>query len=224
MLLALERGLGNFSDGIQDLITMQTQPDRLKLLPFYAYPIFIWGFLEGAKTLAIDDPAFSTRGADTVQSLMGMIMYFGQPSVYAQALKSAGVTTSNTSNGTDALSSFAADMETLAPPDVPIYLANLRYQVVVGQDTLTAYMAISGFTLLVCLCIIVYSMLTPAAAKVPRTTAFPAWNKEVNCVVKNERGESQSGSNAEGVVRSLTEREMIESARKMTVKLVEGPP
>jgi hypothetical protein len=218
MLAALHAALGDFSRGVQDLLPILVQPEKLKLFPFYVYPVWIWGFLRGAKTLAADDPAFFTRGADTIQSMLTMILYFGQPSVYAQALKASKVTPDN---GTDSeLSKFAAEMNAVAPPDTRIYLASLRYQIVVGQATLFAYIAILALTLLICLAVIVYSLLIPEAAKVPSTTPFPTWNTAANCEVGNIAVIQQQQNNGnKGQIKPLKGKAMTQAAAKMRVKL-----
>jgi hypothetical protein len=244
MLTAMQQALGNFTGGLDGLLAVVSDPAQLKLIPFYAYPLYIWGFLHGATTLESEDPDVYTRGAQTLQSMLGMIMYFGQPTVYAQAMRTANVTapaagfdagvgeggSNNTSTNSTAdvsatqLAQFAAEIEALAPPDVEIYLAALRYQISIGRGTLAAYLSICAAVICLCVGIVAYSVFAPAGAAVPETTAFPAWNMRANCDVQREERMWTVFTDGPDQIRArtLAGGEMIDAARVMKVRILRG--
>jgi len=175
ILTALHSAFGDFSGGLESLIPILTQPDKLMLLPMDAYPLYIWGFLEGSKTLAPNDPEFVSRGHDTLASLLAMIMYFGQPSVYAQALMSMKLTQGYSITNASVVQALSAELAVSTPPDVPIYMANLHYRIAISQSMLVTYMALSGFTLVVCL-YLVCSVSVPRGSRLPHLTPYSALN------------------------------------------------
>ena len=165
ILSTLQTAIGVDNGGLSDVLALITDPNKLKLFPFYIYPVWIWGFLSGANKLASDDPAFVTRGADTIQSLLAMILYYAQPSIYAQALRASNVTATNTNDS--ALAALAAEMDVLAPPSTPIYLGSLRYQIRVGRHSLYVYVSLNAAALLTCLAVFAFSAGQTCATTIP---------------------------------------------------------
>jgi hypothetical protein len=77
MLTALRDALGDFTGmTMTSLMAILVNPDEMKLFPFYVYPAYVWGHLNSAATLASQDPAQVYRGAETLQSLLAIILYF----------------------------------------------------------------------------------------------------------------------------------------------------
>src|SRR5262249_14202800 len=111
MLSAIQIAIGVDKGGLSDVLTLIADPNKLELLPFYVYPVWVWGYLNGASTLASEDASFVSRGTQTVQSFLGMILYFAQPSIYAQALRISNITATNANDS--ALAAFAAEMDVL---------------------------------------------------------------------------------------------------------------
>ncbi len=216
IITALHSAFGNFSDGLESLLPILSQPEKLILFPLYAYPVYIWGFLEGAKNLASSDPEFAARGHDTLASILAMVMYFGQPSVYAQALMTMNLTKGDSTTNASVIQALSSDLAATAPPDVPIHIANLKFQIVVGKGTLMGYVALSSLTLLICFFLLVYSMITPGAARVPRTTSFPLWNIVVNCNIDAMNAMPES---PEDCLRLLTSGEMVHAAKRVGIRL-----
>jgi hypothetical protein len=77
MLVALQDALGDFKDvDFQGLLAALMNPDKIKIFPLYVYPAYIWSHLESSNNLASQDPAQVYRGAETLQSLLAIILYF----------------------------------------------------------------------------------------------------------------------------------------------------
>ncbi|KAH8886667.1 hypothetical protein GQ53DRAFT_827974 [Thozetella sp. PMI_491] len=214
MIDGLHAAFGNFTDGLESLIPMLSQPEKLLLFPLYAYPVYIWGFLQGAKSLASSDPEFVARGHDTLASILSLIMYFGQPSVYAQAMMTTSLTQQSSAANASEIQALSAELAITTPPDVPIYTADLQYRIVVGRATLIVYVVLSGLTLSICLFLLMHTAMMPGTSRVPSTTSYPTWNTAVHCEFKAEDSATEMRC-----LGSLPNREMIQAARTLRVGL-----
>lgn len=110
-------------------------------------------------------------------------------------------------------------MSLAAPPETPVYLAELRYQVVVGKATLIAYITLCAFALVVCIAILFTSIFVSGAKNIPPTTSFPMWDAYANCEIDDAAFAAQQQHF--GVPKVLTGKEMIRSVSKMRIKLVQ---
>ena len=113
-----------------------------------------------------------------------MILYYAQPSIYAQALRASNVTATNTNDS--ALAALAAEMDVLAPPSTPIYLGSLRYQIRVGRHPLYAYVSLNAAALLTCLAVFAFSVLVAQAKGLPKRRVI--WYAARNAILPSVSG------------------------------------
>ena len=228
MLLALRYAIPVFDgSGIQILTQLITDPQKMKLFTLYAYPAWIWSWLNSAASLSETDPAMATRGAETLQSLLAVILHFCQPSVYARALhktfgdhpdKLAVSGNSTWANSTEGrLVQFAADMLAIAPADTAVYPAFLQYQIVVGHPTLVAYMVLSVLVLAVCVFVLILGSVGKKTERYPKTSGFPVWDTYAFCSVSGE--EVVTRERRQGEVKNTGGNNMIEAVSNMRVRL-----
>lgn len=210
MLQGYRDALGNFS-GLQEVLAVLAKSDGTNLFALYAFPAFVWGCLKGVSSLGSQNPAVVTRAADVLQCFLAIMLYYCQPSLFARALsKSAG----NRTAGDEGLKKFASDMLAIAPPDTPVFLAGLRYQIMVGQATVIAYVVLCGVALLLCLGILLLGSYAPIAGKIPDTSPFPTWDWHAHCELEAEARHLHPES-----LRNLKGNELVRIAADMKVRL-----
>jgi hypothetical protein len=165
------------------LLALFSDADVSNLFGLYVYPAMVWANLKGAETLGQQNPAIIARAANTLQCLLAIMLYYCQPSLFARALSPYAKNSTLGASSPD-LRTFAYDLQALAPPNTEFALAALKYQIVVGRLTLIVYIGLCGFALLLCLAALIWGSCAPSASKVPRTTAFPAWDERLKCRIK----------------------------------------
>jgi hypothetical protein len=150
------------------------------------------------------------------------LMYFAQPGLYAQGLKISNLASAN---GTDPdVVKFAHDLETIAPPDTPVFLADLRYQLVVGRGSLVAYLTLTALTLAVCLGLIAYNAGAPGSRRVPKhTTSCPTYDIHQHCTIGDdtELQKFPPGRRDGGQGRRPT-KSVVEASKGVSVRLATG--
>jgi hypothetical protein len=90
----------------------------------------------------------------------------------------------------------------------------------VGKATLTAYIAICAFTLIICISILFASVFVSHAKKIPATTSFPMWDAYANCEI-DDAGLMAKPQHY-GLPKRLAGKDMINTISKMRIKLVDG--
>jgi hypothetical protein len=106
-------------------------------------PFFIWWYFYRIRQLQLQNPGASTRAVAGLNSLLAIAIYYCQVKGFAE-LRSLGYNTTN---------SFAASVMSQLPfaePDTTLVPATLRYALDVDSNTIIPYIALGGFTLLLC--------------------------------------------------------------------------
>lgn len=183
----------------------------------YTYPAVVWWCLKGVSRLGSQNPALVTRAADTLYSLLAMVLYYCQPSLYARAVAKSA---ENSTAADESFNQFATDILALAPPDTQVSLAEIRYQIMVGKATLVTYVLLSSLALLGCLAVLALGSCTPAASRVPETSSFPVWNSMLRCKVEYGSGASLDHESTKSL-RSLKGDDLVREAARMKVKLID---
>lgn len=213
MLHGYQVAMGNFR-GLQEVLAVLSDPNRGKLFPLYVFPAFMWGCLKGVSSLGSQNPAVLTRAADALHCLLAIMLYYCQPSLFARALSKS---TGNRTAGDETVQKFASDMLAIAPPDTPVSLAALKYQVIVGQAQLIAYVVLCSVALLLCLGLLIIGSYAPIAGRVPETSAFPTWDWHVHC--KLESADVEAPHPHSESLRDLNGNDLVRMAAKMKVRL-----
>lgn len=216
MLQAYRWAYGNFS-GVSDLLSLLTNPEETSLFTLRSFPALVWGCLKGISSLGSENPAVNTKAADTLQCLLAIMLYYCQPSLFARKFSRLP------SPPTDPLLfQFSEMLKIMAPPDTPVSLAGSKFQIIVGQGTLVAYVILCGVALVLCLAVLCIGSLKSVAGKIPDTTPFPSWDNDVHCEMKRvvNGDEVEAARGAE--LGRLKGGEMVRAAAEMRIKLAVG--
>ena len=217
MLQAYRWAYGNFS-GVSDLYGLLTDPDETNLFPLRTFPALVWGCLRGVSTLGSTNPAIVSKAADTLQCLLAIMLYYCQPTLFARKWTRAP----DSAFDRPELRKFAADLAAQAPPDTHITLAGSKYQIIVGQATLVAYVALCGVALALCLIVLCIGSLDKTAGRIPDTTPFPSWDNDVHCEMRKVVNGDEVEAGRKGDLGKLKGNQMIRQVDGMRVRLAVG--
>lgn len=215
MLAGYRAAYGKF-DNYSSIITSFQNIESTSMFTLYVYPAIVGAHLKSTLRLSEQDPAIATRAQDTIQCLLAIMLYYCQPSLFSSTL-SAHLNRSNSDlqTGEDAerIRAFAEELLARTPPDTKVRQAVRRYQLVVGKDTLLAYIVLCGSALLACLVILAWAECWGRKKKimVPRIGPFPGWDEWAMC-------EIQKGVDDEDV-QMMTGSGVVQAAEKMKIIL-----
>jgi hypothetical protein len=168
-----------------DLQQLLLTPTNIALFPLYAYPAFVAANLRGVDDLGAQNPAFVTRGADTLHCLLAIMLYYCQPNLFARVvLRNQSSITSHSKK----FQEFATYLNATAPADTNVTVARIRYQIIVDRDSLIAYEVCCGFSLLLCLAVLPFACFLRLGKKVPKTSSFPFFDTAAQCSPKDMHG------------------------------------
>ena len=216
MLTAYRWAYGNFS-GVQDLLSLLTNPEETSLFTLRSFPALVWGCLKGISSLGSQNPAVNTKAADTLQCLLAIMLYYCQPSLFARKFLRLQTPPENPK-----LRGFYEMLKVMAPADTRVSLAGSKFQIIVGQGTLVAYVILCGVALVLCLVVLSVGSLKCVADRIPDTTPFPSWDNDVHCEMKRvvNGDEVEAARGAE--LGRLKGGEMVKAAAGMRVRLAVG--
>ena len=148
----------------------------------FLFPGLVSWFLNGVSAIALDNPAADTRGVNALQALLAIPLYWCQTGMMERnsmvSLPSSELLANAGSlNITDGVRSGAT-----------ISLAVQRNEIAVSVATLTAYVSISAFALILCFVALSIGMCTSKSKSIPKTSSFPALDFCTNCVVTSTDG------------------------------------
>jgi hypothetical protein len=176
-------------------------------------PLYLWWWFHGLGTQSNkNDAAAKSRAVGGLQSLLALPIYHCQAKQFAE-LKTLGYD-NNTSTGEAILSLFPE-----AERDTPIVPANLGYDIVVGRDTLLAYITLGSITLALCYATLIVALFTKSHNKVGQLSLYPTLNfmSKTDLVLSDsDRPVPKARLIDTGAMRK---RRMMRSVQGMTVKL-----
>jgi len=112
------------------------------------------------------------------------MLYYCQPNLFARVvLRNESSITSHSNE----FQEFAKYPNATAPADTNVTVARIRYQIIVDRDSLIAYAACCGLSLLLCLAVLPFACFLQLGKKVPKTSFFPFFDTAALCSPKNKR-------------------------------------
>ena len=171
-----------------------------------ALPYFIWWYFLGISALSRNDAGADARAVAGLQSLLCLTMYHCQAKNFADLQR--GLRYVNNSV-------IETIINNTFPPiraDTAILPATQRHIIVVGLDSLIAYVVMSGSTWLICFFILLSGT---TSSRVKDTTYFPTLDFVVNTGVQPGHGPLV----LQGQFPDLNSpKNQVRAAEKMTVK------
>lgn len=217
MLTGYRAAYGKFDDYTTILASFM-EMKTTSMFTLYVYPAVVAAHLKSTLKLSEQDPAVAPRAQDAIQCLLAIMLYYCQPSLFSSTLSAHSNSSSSnpdlqTRENEEGLKEFTKELRARVPPDTTVRQAVPRYQLVVGQDTLVAYVVLCGSALISCLVALVWAewRCQKENLKVPRIGPFPAWDEWAMCDI-------QRGGNDESV-QVLNRRGVVKVAEKMTINL-----
>ncbi|KAH7128296.1 hypothetical protein B0J11DRAFT_267154 [Dendryphion nanum] len=210
MLLGYRYAYSTF-DNISAVLAAFSDPVTADMFPLYIYPAMVWANLKSISSLSPQNPAIATRAQDTFQCLLAIMLYYCQSSLFASTLSmyldpSIGSFESPAGRrNTDKLRLFAQELHNEAPPDTKVRYAIQRYRLVVGKDSLIAYIVLCGTALLVCISTLSWVQWWTRKQKIsiPDIGSFPAWDEWSLCEIRGASWPGTDTNNAKvGVVKA----------------------
>jgi len=173
MLQAYRDAFGSFTSALE-VMALWTAPSQADMFPIYAYPAIVAANLKGVNKLGQHNPAVQNRAAASLQCILAIMIYYAQPSLFARYL-------STVKYEDESLQTFKKDILSISPPGTKSTVAVPRYQIVVGQSTLIAYLVLSAVPLLACTAIVLFVTLSSTGREIPSLTPFPPLDVAVRC-------------------------------------------
>ncbi|KAF2269447.1 hypothetical protein CC78DRAFT_604142 [Lojkania enalia] len=213
-------------ESVTDILEAFRKPEETNMFSLYIYPAMVWANLRAISDLSSQNPASATRAQDTLQCLLGIMLYYCQPSLFSSQLSIYLNETSSSSGpqtGTtdvENLKMLAQELRRKAPPDTNVRQAVRRYQLLVGKNILRAYIILSGTALLACLITLGWAEWWASRKNIPVPSVgpFPAWDDWVKCNIR--RGD-ETENHEENIRMTLRSNEggIVKIAERMKISL-----
>ncbi|KAF2463340.1 uncharacterized protein BDR25DRAFT_384650 [Lindgomyces ingoldianus] len=216
-------------DSLSAVLAAFSGPEASDMFPLYVYPAMVWANLKSIASLSNQNPAIQTRAQDTLQCLLGIMLFYCQPSLFSSTL-SIYLNATPSDHESNAgrkdvrkLKKFAQEMWKEAPPNTKVRQAVRRYQLVVGKDTLIAYIVLCGASLLVCLVTLGWAEWWARRERVviPSIGPFPAWDEWSMCEIQGEIRDGLDEEDGRIAARGMPSG-VVKSAERMMILLAKN--
>jgi hypothetical protein len=228
-MLAGYRSAFSTFDSVNAILKAFSDPNTSNMFSLYVYPSMVWANLKSIASLSPQNPAIATRAQDTLQCMLGIMLYYSQPSLFSSTLsiylndRPPNMETQAGSKDVDKLKELAQEVRNIAPPDTNVRQAVRRFQLVVGRATLIAYIALCGTALLSCLLGLGWAEWWARRKNVfvPIIGSFPAWDEWIKCEIQG-RTDGGVASNEEWNRARVKGKGVVRLAERMRILLVRG--
>lgn len=212
-------GVGNVADSsTQNILSMLGLGGGGLLFP----GLVSW-FLNGISAVSLENPAADTRGVNALQSLLAIPLYWCQTGM-AERNSMVSLPSGDLLANTGALN-ITDDVRRSSK----ISLAVHRNEIAVSTATLTAYVSLSAFALILCFMVLCIGMCARNVKSIPKTSSFAVLDFCTNCVVTDTsgivttRGPFQAIKSQEGIAEKRLMNQMyVELAREEDQTQMDG--